>query len=475
MKLVVAGAVLLLAAAGTCTAVMQAEAGEAPPPPLPAQRVVPPAEPLGVEPPAAPPKPVIRRSAQAELRVKHFVVYAPTHEVAFSVATLAEAYRRELALAWLGKELPDWKEPCPVHMKITMEAPAGATTFTFDGGKVSNRKMELQGPLDKVLASTLPHEIAHTVLADHFGRPIPRWADEGAAILSEPSQQQERHEHLARALMLEPGKALPVVGTPGPPIPLRRLFPMTSYPPNVMALHAQGYSVTRFLTGRKDRKTFLAFVGQGMKGDWDAAARGHYGFKTVEELEDAWLASLRQPRVIEAPRATPNHPDAQDEKDGLHGLTIHSLAPLTAQARIMNDGKLRLSYPVTIYVPAQSFIPGEGDAHPKVVTTYRAECHIEQQDVDPAEVRCVEVGGTGKPVRSAIVALRKQGAERKQGVTVLVARDDGAVAPFYLSVVRPGTLLLTVPGGPPPHPAPAARIEPTGPLSPPTPRQDQGR
>jgi len=39
--------------------------------------------------------------------------------------------------------------------------------------------------LDVILKRVLPHEVTHAVLMLHFGRPIPRWADEGAAVLAE--------------------------------------------------------------------------------------------------------------------------------------------------------------------------------------------------------------------------------------------------------------------------------------------------
>ena len=61
-----------------------------------------------------------------------------------------------------------------------------------------------------------------------------------------------------------------------------------------MALYAQGYSVTKFLVEAKDRKTFLAFVSQGMEHGWDKAAKDHYGYASVEKLELAWLKKVKR-------------------------------------------------------------------------------------------------------------------------------------------------------------------------------------
>jgi tetratricopeptide (TPR) repeat protein len=143
--------------------------------------------------------------------------------------------------------------------------------------------MDLEGDLTKMLASNLPHEIVHTVLADYFRRPVPRWADEGAAVLAESSDEQRHHDRLVR-IYLKKGAALPV----------RRLLAMKEYGEvqDVMTIFAQGHSVARFLVARKDRAAFLKFVKAGMGGDWDNAAKTCYGFENVEALEAAWLADL---------------------------------------------------------------------------------------------------------------------------------------------------------------------------------------
>src|SRR6185312_9026446 len=80
-----------------------------------------------------------------------------------------------------------------------------------------------------------------------------------------------------------------ILRTPGRAIPLRRLFNLRDYPRDVMVLYAEGYSVTNFLVGQSSRSVFLAFVAQGMHGDWDAAVRTHYRYRNIEELERAWV------------------------------------------------------------------------------------------------------------------------------------------------------------------------------------------
>ena len=142
--------------------------------------------------------------------------------------------------------------------------------------------MHIEGPLDRLLASVLPHEVTHTVFAYYFRQPLPRWADEGGAVLSEDDIGANRHDALVKRILSTPGRA----------IPLRRLFALREYPNDVMVLYAEGYSVSNFLVAASNRQVFLNFVAQGMRGDWDGAVRSNYGYNSVEELEKAWVESL---------------------------------------------------------------------------------------------------------------------------------------------------------------------------------------
>jgi len=231
----------------------------------------------------------------AEHRTRNFVVEAPSDEVARQVGASAERHRRALARAWLGKEMPDWSEPCPLQVSVTLGGSGGATTFHFDRGRVLSQHMRVEGTLDRLLVSVLPHEVAHTVFAHDFGRPVPRWADEGGAVLGEDPRERARHEKAMRQMLGEEGRR----------IPLRRLLALQDYPPDMLALYVQGYSLTRFLVALRDRPTFLAFLKDGADGDWDRALNAHYGYKKVEELERAWLAGLKRPGPVGGGTPTP--------------------------------------------------------------------------------------------------------------------------------------------------------------------------
>ncbi|GIW81224.1 MAG: hypothetical protein KatS3mg105_3031 [Gemmatales bacterium] len=225
-------------------------------------------------------------STGAAYRTPNFVVEAATPQIAQQVGQAAEYYRKQKALEWLGYEMPRWPQPCPLQVKVTFGGAGGATSFAFDRGRILSQNMTIEGSLDRLLASVLPHEITHTVFAHYFRQPVPRWADEGGSVLSEDDIERRRHDMLVRQILNTPGRAMP----------LRRLFSLRDYPGDVMVLYAQGYSVANFLVSARGRATFLKFVWQGMHEGWDRATQMHYGYRSVEELEQAWLDSLRNRR-----------------------------------------------------------------------------------------------------------------------------------------------------------------------------------
>jgi hypothetical protein len=224
-------------------------------------------------------------SIGATHRTQNFVVHAASDQIAQQVGQYAEKFRREKALEWLGQEMPPWGQPCPIRVSLTNGGPGGATTFAFEGGGIAEQHMNVQGPLDRILISVLPHEVTHTVFAYRFRCPLPRWADEGGSVLSEDDEERARHDRMVRQ-SLASGRAFR----------LRVLFEMRDYPrdtADVLTLYAQGYSISRFLVERSNRVAFLNFVGDGMRQGWDAAIQSHFRLRNVEELEEYWLNWMR--------------------------------------------------------------------------------------------------------------------------------------------------------------------------------------
>jgi len=232
----------------------------------------------------------------ASFSTPNFIVEAPTVEIAKQVGQAAEYYRKELAKEWLSIELPRWSSPCPISVKVGNLGAGGATSFSFNNGEVYGWNMQIQGTLERILDSVLPHEISHTIFACYFRRPLPRWADEGAATLVEHESEKRRQLILAKQV-LKNNKW----------IPLKTLLSMKEYPremQNVLTLYAQGYTLANYLVQQGGKKRYLKFLFDAHKIGWERAIPKHYAFKNIDNLENQWgtwvLAgspSLRKPAI----------------------------------------------------------------------------------------------------------------------------------------------------------------------------------
>ena len=214
----------------------------------------------------------------ASSRTRNFIVTAATPQMAAEIAEAAETYRRSLAIEWLGQPLADWQQPCPIVAHLANGA-GGRTSFMFNGTQPFGWDMEVFGPHERILDSVLPHEITHTIFATHFGRPLPRWADEGACTTVEHHSERSKHEGwLIQFLRTEKG------------IPFNQMFAMTEYPTDILPLYSQGYSVARYLIAQGGKPKFMAFVGQGLQtGNWTDAVRTHYGYDSLGTLQLEWV------------------------------------------------------------------------------------------------------------------------------------------------------------------------------------------
>lgn len=231
------------------------------------------------------------RADGATARSPNFEVTADSAELAQLIALHAEELRATLATDWLEAELAAWETPCVVRVDTGRERLSGDTTYALTAGRMLRWRMELRGPPERILETLLPHEVLHTVLASHFRRAVPRWADEGAALSVEPEVERGR-------LWAQEGPQL----LRGPRRSLAELFDCDEYPANrddLRAFYAQGASVTEFLL-LGGKAEFVNFMGVGMRQGWDRAAAAHYGFTSVENLEAAWLAWLHEERPVVA-------------------------------------------------------------------------------------------------------------------------------------------------------------------------------
>jgi hypothetical protein len=301
-------------------------------------------------------------------KTTNFRVQAPTRDLAAKFGDKAEQYRREKALDWLGKEMPPWSSRCPLVVQINMKQSGGATTFGFGGdgsgrSTVTSQEMKIWGDANQLLNSVLPHEVTHTVLAYHFGRPVPRWADEGGSVLSENDEECYQHDIKCREILNQ-----------GRGIPLGFLFRMTEYPRDTIALYSQGYSISQFLIDRGGKKKFLEFVGQGMRNgnrNWETAVRDVYGFDSTDDLQVQWIEALKTPptrvsaRNKSEPRGEVASRGRSDVRTSGLGATPLLDAPVVVRGQapeaepVSRTSTKTASGPVPSQAPRQLLLPPE--------------------------------------------------------------------------------------------------------------------
>ncbi|MBR3220240.1 MAG: hypothetical protein IKF77_09975 [Thermoguttaceae bacterium] len=219
------------------------------------------------------------RLAAAQFETTNFIVTADTEPFARQVAETAENSRRDLAIQWLGVELPAWSQPCPIQVKAGPNLGAGGeTSFTFKGNEVFGWKMKIQGTRERIVDSVVPHEVSHMILASYFRQPVPRWIDEGAATSTEAAVERNNYRRMLIDFL---GSAKG--------IPFNKMVNCTEYPSDLLPFYAQGFSVCEYLIMIGGHRRLIEFAKEGMlTGDWSAAIGHYYNFANIDEFQAGW-------------------------------------------------------------------------------------------------------------------------------------------------------------------------------------------
>lgn len=224
-----------------------------------------------------------------------FRIFHADEDLARRVAQAAETSRAEQARRWLGdRPAARWTPKCDVYLYPTPalfrqmtgqpEDSPGFSTMGLNAGRVVARRINLRADHPNLVGAILPHEVTHVVLADAFADvQVPRWADEGMAVLSEPPREQE-----LRAGDLEA------------PLAENRLFRLNDlmsmdYPDgrHWSLYYAQSVSLTRFLVERGTPGRFVEFVKGSQRSGVEAELRRVYGFRDLADLQARWLEHVR--------------------------------------------------------------------------------------------------------------------------------------------------------------------------------------
>jgi hypothetical protein len=213
----------------------------------------------------------------------NFVVTAATDAIARCIAAAAEESRSRFAAEWLDRELADWTTPVRIVVEQGDAGGDGSVIYERYRGSVENVHITLRGPLDRIVEYVLPHEVAHVVLAVSLRHPLPRWVDEGVALLSESQSQQVRQHKTVTQLM-----------TSGSLMPLDEILRLEEYPHShreLVGFYASSYSLTEYLVAQGGRQRLLQFVRDGGRLGWEKSLMQHYG-GSLDELETSWREKI---------------------------------------------------------------------------------------------------------------------------------------------------------------------------------------
>jgi hypothetical protein len=251
----------------------------------------------------ADPKPAWLITESANFRV---LVYG-CQPASKQVCDLCETLRTELTERWLGAEAVKkaaasaWSPKCDIILHSNAagyvqavgpgsDATVASSLVDQNQGRIHVRRIDVRGTDPHWQTAALPHELTHVVLADRFaGQRLPRWADEGVAILADPFAKRQGHLRDLQSALANRG-AFRVV----------ELLTLDDYPPahRWAAFYGQSASITQYLVERGDSsEQFVDFVECAMQKGYETALRDIYRINGSAELERDWNAHLRSPKA----------------------------------------------------------------------------------------------------------------------------------------------------------------------------------
>jgi hypothetical protein len=227
------------------------------------------------------------------------IFHNQSREYAEQAAEVAERTRANMEQKWFGAVSEPWKPKCDIFLHNTGQDYSRATgqynspghsTLKIENGHLMVRRIDLHCDDPNLLGAVLPHETTHVVLAGEFSQQlVPRWADEGIAVLTEPREKINRHlDNLGRCRQ---DNLL---------IPLRDLMQLDDYPRNpryIGAFYAESVALVEFLSSQRGPQTFTLFLNEGLRYGYEKALKRQYGINSFAELEQQWTQFTLRDRV----------------------------------------------------------------------------------------------------------------------------------------------------------------------------------
>ena len=218
------------------------------------------------------------------------------------LATSCEAWRDRLRATWMCESVRErWLPKCEIlvfpdrtQYNCALNRPGdlsvGCTRMKFDQGRTVFRRIDLRADVGDWLNAALPHELTHVVLGERFGgRSLPRWADEGIAMLSESSEKhQERLVNLRE--VLKRGTSITVQD-------LVQAQCITE-PDKRDAYYGQSVALTSLLISKSTPARFADFIDDSRQMGFDHALRKHYQLNGIDALQREWDDWMKHPKEV---------------------------------------------------------------------------------------------------------------------------------------------------------------------------------
>jgi hypothetical protein len=230
------------------------------------------------------------RAETANFRIFH----NQSRELAEQVGQIAERTRQRVHEKWFGGPPEAWTPVCEVYLHATTQeyvkvtgAPGhspGHSTIRTETGRITGRRIDLRCDEPDLVAAILPHETAHVVLASQFpGQSVPRWADEGVAVLTESRERVERYL-----------RNLPALRQQGQLLQVSQLLQLQDYPEprRITAFYAQSVSLVEYLADLRGPQVFSQFLRDALRGGYEPALQKHYQLRDFDELQLAWAQKV---------------------------------------------------------------------------------------------------------------------------------------------------------------------------------------
>ncbi len=221
-----------------------------------------------------------------------------TRPVEASAGQACETLRTELYAKWAGDDSPAaWLPKCdvvlhPSDASYLKEVGTGAASTVASSlvdqqrGHTRVRRIDVRTSDSDWQTAALPHEMTHVVLADRFaGRTLPRWIDEGVAILADPAEKRRRHKAEFTGALAN-RSAFRIV----------ELLTLDDYPAANRwgTFYGQSVSVVEYLVDQKSPADFVTFVDLALDQGYDASLRKVYGIAGIAELEQHYSTKTRR-------------------------------------------------------------------------------------------------------------------------------------------------------------------------------------